>query len=239
MLYENLGRWDDAESLYREVLEIRRRVLGEDHADTLESEQDLARILKRGSDFIPTDQYAKRSIEGWTVYVNKELLTDSTALGSEALHVLETRLAEVAQVVPERSREELRRIPMWLGVDDGTGPGPEYHPSREWLEENGYNPDKAKSLEFGNVSHFLSLAGDEPRLLFIVLSFAYHDRVLGGDHEGINRAHQAALDRGDDEENAVKYFAYGTADFFSPDASVRDELRRSDPKLFELLEEVW
>jgi hypothetical protein len=39
--------------------------------------------------FTPTADYEKRSIEGWSVYVNKDLLGARSALGTKALRLLE------------------------------------------------------------------------------------------------------------------------------------------------------
>jgi hypothetical protein len=121
------------------------------------------------------------------------------------------------------------------------------------LKEHGYNPDKAQSVEIGNASQFLSLSVDHPGIVLHLLADAYYDRVLGYDHEGIQEAFRAAVERGRyetvlrlagrEDANAIKnervYFVAGTEAFFSTDDDVRDELRREDPKLFELLEEVW
>ena len=43
-LYRLLNRPDDAEPLYSQVLEARRRVLGPEHPDTLTTMHDLARL---------------------------------------------------------------------------------------------------------------------------------------------------------------------------------------------------
>jgi hypothetical protein len=144
-----------------------------------------------------------------------------------------------------------------LGVDDGHAPCAEYHPSREWLRANGYNPDKAKSVEIGNASRFLRWSLDQPAMVLHELAHAYHHRVLGYDHEGIRAAFRAAVEGGRYErvlrfngseerayalENEQEYFAEGTEAFFGTNdfyPFVRAELLRHDPKLFEVLEEVF
>jgi hypothetical protein len=45
-LARNQGRWEEAENLHMQVLEMRKKVLGEEHPDTLESMADLAYTLK-------------------------------------------------------------------------------------------------------------------------------------------------------------------------------------------------
>jgi dipeptidyl-peptidase-4 len=89
------------------------------------------------------------------------------------------------------------------------------------------------------------------------LAHAYHDQVLGHDHEGILEAFRAAVKGGQYEsvlhfdgrekrayalENDLEYFAEGTEAFFGTNDAypfVRAELLRHDPKLFEVLQEVW
>jgi len=124
-----------------------------------------------------------------------------------------------------------------LGIDNGDGPT--YHPSRNWLKEHGYNPDKAQSVEIGNASQFLSISSDQSGLVFYLLADAYHHRELGYDHERIHAAFRAAVERGHSERDERVCFSKATEAFFSNDESVREELRRRDPELFEVLEEVW
>ena len=45
-LYWNQGRYDEAEPLYLETLETRKRVLGDDHPDTLNSMNNLANLYQ-------------------------------------------------------------------------------------------------------------------------------------------------------------------------------------------------
>jgi len=212
---------------------------------------------EQGKPFVPTNQYEERSIQGWAVHVNKDLLANGTELGSRALRLLEAKLYEVERVLPARAYEELRRVPIWLGVDDGYAPCAEYHWSRESLRAIGHNPDKAKSVEIGSASRFLSWTLDQPAIVLHELAHAYHDRVLGQDHEGIHAAFLAAVAEGQYEEvlhidgredrsyaleNDSEYFAEGTEAFFGTNdfyPFVRAELLLHDPKLFAVLEEVW
>lgn len=214
-------------------------------------------LVEQRRRFIPTDRYESRTIEGWTVHVNRDLLADDTEVGGKALKLLQAKLFELGRVVPEKACEELRRIPIWLGVEDGHAPGAEYHWSREWLEAHGYNPDKARAVEIGNASRFLATSIDQPGVVLHELAHGYHDRVLGYDHGGIGDAYRAAVEGGSYESvlridgsearayalvNAQEYFAEGTEAYFGTNdfyPFVRVELLRHDPRLFELLEEVW
>jgi hypothetical protein len=206
---------------------------------------------------IPTSQYEVRSIEGWTVRVNRRLLGEQAALGADALKVLAGKLYDITRVVPERPCAELRKVPLWLGVDDGPNDRAQYHPSADWLAKHGYNPEKAKSVEIGNAKRFLKTAIEQPSMVLHELAHAYHDRVLGFDHPGIRKAYDEARAGGAYESvlrisgskerhyaltDPQEYFAEGTEAFFGTNdfyPFVRAELRVHDPKLFRLLDELW
>jgi hypothetical protein len=166
-------------------------------------------------------------------------------------------LIEVTNTVPPRACEALKRVTIWLGVNDGHAPGAEYHPSKQWLATHGYNPDKAKGVEIGNAKRFVSWSKSQPSMVLHELAHAYHDQVLGFANKEVRAAYERAKASGiydsvkrnngkterayalsDDHE----YFAeateafFGTNDFFP---FVRAELKDHDPKLFAILEKVW
>ncbi len=208
--------------------------------------------------YVPTEQYVERQVEGWTVRVNKGLLDgEHEAIGRDVLRLLEWKLFEIGRSVPEEACRELRKVPIWLGIDDGHAPCAEYHPSREWLAEHGFNPDKARAVEIGNARRFLEWSKDQPAMVLHELAHAYHHQVLGFEHEGIKEAYRRALKSksyesvlrvGDRKERAYalndpqEFFAeateayFGTNDFYP---FVRAELRQHDPEMADLLERVW
>ena len=206
---------------------------------------------------IPTDQYESREIEGWTVRVNKALLGDQTELGKKSLRLLEIKLFEITRVVPAKALEELKKVTIWLGVDDYVEKRACYHPSAAWLREHGLNPDKAKAVEIGCAAEFVKELIHQPMMVLHELSHSYHDRVLGFDHAEILAAYTKAKEAGIYESvlriNGKKerayaithpheYFAeaceayFGTNDFYP---FVRAELKEHDPALYEILRKVW
>jgi hypothetical protein len=211
----------------------------------------------RADGFVPTKNYQKRTVEGWTVYVNKQLLNEQSELGKQALRLLEVKLYEMGRLVPERACRELRNVPIWLGVNDGHAPCAEYHPSREWLVSNGYNPDKAKSVEIGNAKRFLTWSIDQPMMILHELAHAYMDRVLKHDDPAIKAAFDAAVqskiydsvlrangktERAYAMTNPDEYFAEATEAYFGENdfyPFVKAELKVHDPRLFGVLEKAW
>jgi hypothetical protein len=206
---------------------------------------------------IPTSQYETQVVEGWTVHVNRTLLREQAPLGADALKVLAGKLYDITRVIPERKCDELRKVPIWLGVDDGPNDRAQYHPSPTWLSKHGFNPEKAKGVEIGNASRFLKTAVEQPSMVLHELAHSYHDRVLRFDHPGIREAYDQAKKDGKYESvlriggskerhyaltDPQEYFAEGTEAFFGTNdfyPFVRAELRQHDPKLYHLLEEIW
>lgn len=197
------------------------------------------------------DDYATTWMEGWTVRLHPALLTDPTPgeppIGREAQRVLEHELFEAARALPEAALEHLRSVPIWLSVGEERWPGGVYHPSPEWLEENGYDPRLAGSIQIGDAATFLAWERDQPSILIHELAHAWHHQVLGYDHRGLidafetanaSGAYEGVLRNGGRVErayaltNVQEYFAelteaaFGTNDFFP---FVRVELAGHDP----------
>ena len=217
----------------------------------------LAAVQPKSHGFVPTARYSARSIQGWTVRVNRKLLAEQADLGKHALDLLDRKLAEVRRAVPPRACAQLQRVPIWLGVDDGHAPCSEYHPSRDWLTTHGYNPDKARCVEIGNASKFLEWSEGQPSMVLHELAHAYHDRVLGFANADLKKAYQEAKASGRYEKvrrnngnverayaltDVQEYFAEGTEAYFGKNDFYpfdRSDLAKHDPALFGLLRRLW
>ncbi len=206
----------------------------------------------------PTCNYAVREICGWKVYVNKVLLGPERRLGRRTLRLLRTKLYEINRALPEPALEKLHTIPIWVEWRDRGFPCACYHPSRRWLEENGYNPDKARSVEIANAATFLDWTHEQPSMLLHELAHGYHDIFLGGyDNAEIKAVWQRAGEEKSYERvlhwdgkmvrayalnNPQEYFAelseawFGTNDFYP---FVHAEVREHDPEAARLLPKLW
>lgn len=207
--------------------------------------------------FVPSTKYATTRVAGWTVRVNRELLTTQSALGSNALALLAVKLREITNMVPPHAGAALQRVPIWLGLNDGHAPCAEYHPSKDWLVNNGYNPDKAKCVEIGNARKFIEWTPKQPMMILHELAHAYHDQVPGFDDARIRLAFDHAKSSGRYEsvernngrtERAYaltdhkEYFAEATEAFFGANdfyPFTREELHRHDREIHDLLAEIW
>jgi hypothetical protein len=199
----------------------------------------------------------ERQIQGFRVLVSKALLAREAALAKQALRELENQLYLVSRAVPGPALEKLREVPIWLSHESKTTCAA-YHPSREFLATHaGYDERMAKAVEIGSAANFVAWTRIQPYMVLHELAHAYHDRVLGFDHEGIRaafaratadprwrevlhadgarRAHYALTDEKEWFAEASEALL-GTNDFFP---FVRAELRELDPQGEELCARLW
>lgn len=203
-----------------------------------------------------------RQLCGWMVHVRDSLAQASPAETEKALGLLERQLDEIVKVVPPGPLVELRKVPLWFTPGyAGISPRAEYHPGAKWLADHGRDPTMAKGVEFTNVSIFEAETRRMPNFALHELAHAYHDRVLSFDEARIAAAYAKAkeagryakVERRDAEgrssegpayamTNAQEYFAEGTEAYFSRNdffPFTREELKRHDPDLFDLLGVIW
>ena len=207
--------------------------------------------------FEPTSAYELRTVEGWSVRVHGKLLGENKDLGRRVLEHLRAKLYDVNFAIPAPAREKLRGVVFWMEANNPRVPGGCYHPSRGWLEKNGYNPEKEKSIEFGMPENFLSWSRTQPAMVLHELAHAYHHLVVGHGNPGIQAAFRRATEAGsyasvryaDGKEkrayalnNDQEYFAetseayFAVNDFFP---FVRGELIAHDPEMARLLGALW
>lgn len=198
-----------------------------------------------------------REVEGWTVRLGREL-AERPEVAGPALEALGAHLNQVAILVRAEQLAQLRTVTIQVDLDHPLR-NLQYHPSRGWLEANGYAPELARCVHVPRAASLTSrdLHAVQPRVILHELAHAYHDQVLGFDHAGIRAAFEAAVAGGRYEEvlhvngrtvrhyaltNHKEYFAEGTEAYFGANdfhPFVRAELAQHDPGLFALLREVW
>jgi hypothetical protein len=213
--------------------------------------------LQATKPFVPTEGYEQRTIEGWKVHVNRELLEARAELGLRAMELLRIKLKNVQEVVPAGALAALQKVPIWLGVDDYAAPNACYHPSADWLRRHGWNPDKAGAVEIGNAAIFIDWSRTQPMMVLHELAHAYHHQVLGHRNAGIRASFERArasglydsvkhvngrMQRAYALNNDQEFFAemseafFGRNDFFP---FTRDELKEHDPETFKMIETLW
>jgi hypothetical protein len=177
---------------------------------------------------------------------------------AEAIKELDAQLGRIARVVPRKPLATLRKVRIWVEWASHPEKLTEFHPSAQWLRENGYNPAKAGGIEVANARKFTECSrDDQPWALLHEMAHAYQFRVLGEDHPAAQRAYRKVMDSGLYQSvahvhggnrkayaatNYKEYFAdltegyFGKNDFFPFD---RADLKRYDPTGYQLMKDVW
>jgi hypothetical protein len=211
---------------------------------------------EKPAEFDPTSAYRSQEILGWKVLVNQKLL-EKDDLAKAVLTELEHQLYQVVRKVPPKAVDELKKVVFWVELADRDVVGMCYHPSREWLRDHGFNPEKAKSIELGNAKNFVAWSQQQPYMALHELAHSYHHQVLGYDFPAIKAAFKKAVESKSYEKvlnyeaktvkhyalnNDQEYFAetseayFGTNDFYP---FVRAELQQHDPEMYQVLKNVW
>jgi hypothetical protein len=204
-------------------------------------------------------EHEKRTIEGWTILVDKTLLTgEHKPLGDKALKTLETKLRQVIEIVPADRVKQLQTFRIFFDRNHELG-AMQYHPGAGWLKGNGYDPAMTKAVHIPRADFFLHeiKANRQPWVVLHELSHAYHDQVLTYQHKGIKSAYERLKAAGKFDKvlhihgrmtthyaktNRMEFFAemtesyLGVNDFYP---FVNAEVRQFDPELYKLLKEIW
>lgn len=209
----------------------------------------------QAAQYAPTSDYSKESREGFTILINKALLR-SPQQYQEFETELTTQLNAIGHAVPAKPLAALKNVTIWVELDHAGGA--EFHPSKQWLIEHGYNPEKAGCIEISNARNFVEWSmSTQPWMILHELAHAYHMLVLGADYAGIEAAYENALNKqlytsvayiggGNRRAYALndnkEYFAelseayFGKNDFYP---FTRADLKQYDPVGYKLMEEVW
>jgi hypothetical protein len=209
--------------------------------------------------------YEQREIEGWNVFVRRELLDQDAPLTGSALELLRKQLVELVRVVPTNALRNLRRVPLYFSPESPAHkPTAEYHPDVNWLRANGRDPAMARAVEFTNVRQFEAETDRMPNFVLHELAHAYHDRVLpggfgnpeliaayerakaGGKYERVERwfgnDRPNTFERAYAMTDVMEYFAETTEAFFGRNdffPYTREEFETHDPEMFALLGKLW
>ena len=152
---------------------------------------------KNPAPFDTRDKYEVQQIEGWRIIVNKKLLQSESELSSDTLKLLAGKLYDITRVVPPPALAKLRRIAIWVELNEPHTPCMCYHPDAQWLRDNGMNPEKARCVEVANAHcTFLKWSFDQPWMVLHELSHAYHHQFLpdGFENKEILAAYHHAME---------------------------------------------
>jgi hypothetical protein len=204
---------------------------------------------------------SRRTIEGFSILVDDCLLPGGAdeALGREALAFLAAKLTEIRIVLPKEKVDVLRKVTIVLDKECGTLGSMQYHPSADWLADNGYPRSLEKCVHLPRARDVATRRNinEQPWVILHELAHAYHDQVLGFEEPRVLAAWEdfKASGKGDEallfDGSRVKHYGltdqkeffaemteayFGSNDFHPFN---RAQLKTEFPKLYELLAEIW
>ncbi len=201
-----------------------------------------------------------REIEGWQVHIDPALLEGEHAPeGAKALRMLGDHLNRISLLVEEEKLGKLRRCEIWIERHHPTLAAMQYHPGLDWLKNHGHDPRLHRKVHIPRAAALLSREQllKHPAVVLHELAHAYHDQMLGFDYEPVATAwEQAMAEKLYDKvllfngrfvkhyatTNPKEYFAESTEAYFYRNdfyPFVRAELKEHDPRMHQILEEVW
>ncbi len=219
----------------------------------------VAALVQQQSAFAhsPTSDYTKLEIAGFTVLASPAVMVDKKA-ADQALGLLDTKLKEIKRIVPGAAFDKLVGVKIWVERDNPDNKGAVYHPSAGWLKDHGYNLDKEKSVEIGNIRNFVDWATrTQPMMILHELAHAYHHQFVGHGEVKVRTAFESATKSGAYDKvmfvsggekkayamtNVMEYFAesseayFGVNDFYPFD---RWQLLAVDKSMYEALVSAW
>ena len=214
---------------------------------------------------LPTEVYQKYPIQGFTIFAIPQTGWQQEIL-SKALEQLRWDLAKLSRLMPPPQFSALQKVPIWLEfgeikteidrIEQGTAGV--YFNSVEWLQRNGYNPDKAGGIGIYDLSDFVQYSPpDQLGLMIHEFAHAYHYQVLGQNDAGIRSAYQQAMKKklyesvqhisGKEEKayaamDQYEYFAELSVSYFGQNYYYpfnRLQLANHDPAGYRLIEKSW
>lgn len=228
-------------------------------ANKMDKVSEPASEKKTDAAKLPTER-TNVQLQGWTLRVDDRLfLPANEELRLRALRFIENKLSDIIMVVPKQQVEKLQKVTIVLDLTHGKLGAMQYHPSAGWLKANGYSPDLARCVHLPRAMDVATKrnTNGQPWVLLHELAHAYHDQVLGFDHEQILKVYEnyKKSGRGDmvlhHTGSRGKHYAltthkeffaemteayFGVNDFYP---FVRGELKDSEPETHELLREIW
>ncbi len=202
----------------------------------------------------------EKTIEGWKIDVDPKLLEPENAEVKErAFKALANHLQRVEFIVSKEQLADLKKIRIWLDLDNPKFGGMQYHPSRGWLIAHKHDPRLAKHVHISQAKNLYSrqMWAKHPYVVLHELAHGYHDQFLDFDNPEIVAVFEHAKQQGLYENvlahtgkkvrhyalnNHKEYFAESTEAYFGVNdfyPFVRAELKEHDPQMFALLEKIW
>ena len=202
----------------------------------------------------------EQKLEGYTLAVDPKLLTEENRESTAAaMKALANHLQRIEYILPEDRVAQLKKLKIWIELDNAKLTSMQYHPDKGWLIQHGHDPRLEKHVHIPRAKALVERGtwAKHPYVILHELAHSYHDQVLSFNHAGVLKVYNDAKKKGIYEDilshrgrkvrhyaltNHKEYFAetteayLGVNDFYP---FVRAELKEHDPGGFAVMQEVW
>jgi hypothetical protein len=210
---------------------------------------------------ITEDRFEVRNIEGWTVYLNRDLKTQHAEQLAKTLEHLKWDLYQIKLAVPAAAVTNMQQnTPTWMEYSERANLS--YHPGRGWLLARGYKiPRDPRSMMSLSIRSYHGDSYRHPFVIFHEMAHGYDFHFIGKGRGYGNKECQKNYERmmatktyekvqiyhgGKGSHyartNRMEYFAESSEAYFAINdiyPFVRAELREHDPKMARLIERYW
>ncbi len=206
-----------------------------------------------------------RELQGWKLTIDRRLLAKDAAMVERGVAIVDKQLKEIIRIVPAAAVAELRKTTLNFTLPyNGKRGTAEYHGGIEWVKSAGREIALGKGVEFTDVDNLEAEDRRMPLVVLHELAHGYHDKTLvkGYRNPDVAAAYQAAKAAGSYDKvarwtgkaftkepekayamsNPMEYFAETTEAYFGRNDFYpfnREELKKHDPVMFDVLEKVW
>jgi len=207
------------------------------------------------------DRFEIRNVEGWTVYINRDVPRQYPEQTAKTMEHLKWELYQIHLAAPALAVTTMQKnSAFWIEYQEKVDLS--YHPERSWLIRRGYTiPRDPQSFVSLSVKTHLGDSYRHPFVVFHELSHGYDYYFIGKGRGYGNAESQANYERmmkeGKYEKvkkwdgrisshygrtNRMEYWAESTEAYFAVNdfyPFVRAELREHDPQMARFLERYW
>jgi len=207
------------------------------------------------------DRFEIRNMEGWNVYINRDVTKHHPAQLAATLKHLRWELYQVKLAVPALAVTNMQeKNAIWIEFNEEVDLS--YHPERSWLIDHGYTiPRDPESFMSLSVATHLGDSYRHPFVVFHELAHGYDYHFIGKGGDYGNKECQTNYERmmngGKYEKvriwdgstgshyartNRMEYWAESSEAYLAVNdiyPFVRAELREHDPQMARLVERYW
>ena len=193
-------------------------------------------------------------IEGWTVCVNETVLKDKD--WPMAKRIMSNQLFNLKRRLKDEVVTDMQKVKIYVDIKQKGKGGAEYHPSKQWLKNNGFAPEKAQCIEISGIQGFIRYERYQPWVMLHELIHSYHHQVLKFDNKEIIKCYQDIMKKEKYKKTLYvdgrtrfhysrtdhkEYFAeaaeayFGVNDYYP---FTKGELLQYDPEICKILEKL-